>query len=133
MEVLWRGLRKSPHRKDLLPIDKTSLPEDMVFYRGTSTDALGSLKNLSPEELIGKTFTEDGFMSTTRSCAVAQETFLDNMFITIKTTKGTKALDISSISAYEKEEEILFNSGQEMLIISSELKNKVLYITVVAK
>lgn len=60
----------------------------MILYRGTSTEALGSLKNLAP---------------------------------------------ISPISIYKKESEVLFNAGQEMFIMSAEMKNGVLNITVLVE
>jgi len=40
-------------------------------------------------------------------------------------------LDISSISQYITEAEVLFNTGQKMLITSAEVKNEILYITVI--
>jgi hypothetical protein len=100
-------------------LDNASLPQDMVLYRGTSTDALGNLKNLSPDELVGKTFIEPGFMSTSANSAVASGTFSGNMQITIEVSSGAHALDISSISQYSNEAEILFNAGQKMTIISA--------------
>lgn len=45
-------------------LDNPASPQDMTLYRGTSIEALGSLQNLSVDELVGKTFTEQGFMST---------------------------------------------------------------------
>ena len=114
-------------------LNKASLPQDMTLYRGTSTEALGNLKNISPEELVGKTFTESGFMSTSTNSAVASGTFSGNMQITIEASTGTHALDISSISQYSNETEILFNAGQEMLITSAESKNGILYITVLVE
>jgi hypothetical protein len=101
--------------------------------RVTSTAALGNLKTLSPEDLIGKTFTESGFMSTSTNSSVAGGTFSGNLQITIEASSGTHELDISSISRYSNEAEILFNVGQKMRIISAESKNGILYITVLPK
>lgn len=53
------------------------------------------------------------------------------MQVTIETSKGAQALDISSISQYTTEAEVLFNMGQEMLITSAEVKNGILHITVI--
>jgi len=111
-------------------LDNSALPQDMTLYRGTSTDAIGSLQNLSVDELVGKTFTEQGFMSTSISNAVAED-FSGNMQITIEASKGVQALDISSISQYPMESEVLFNAGQEMLITSAEVSDGILYITVI--
>lgn len=114
-------------------LDNASLPKDMVLYRGTSTEALGNLKNLSPEELIGKQITASGFMSTSMSSTVASGTFSGNLQIKIEAFSGAHALDISAISQYSNEAEVLFNAGQKMTIISAESKNGNLYITVLAQ
>ena len=111
-------------------LENSALPQDMTLYRGTSTEALGSLQNLSVDELVGKTFTEQGFMSTSTSKAIA-EGFSGNMKITIEASKGAQALDISTVSQYTTEAEVLFNAGQEMLIISAEVSDGILNITVI--
>ena len=111
-------------------LDNSALPQDMTLYRGTSTEVLGSLQNLSVDELIGKTFTEQGFMSTSTSNVIA-ESFSGNMKMTIEASKGAQALDISSISQYTTEAEVLFNAGQEMLITSAEVSDGILNITVI--
>ena len=111
-------------------LGNSSLQQDMTLYRGTSTEALGNLKNLEPEDLIGKTFIESGFMSTSKNVDVANGIFSGNIQMTIEASIGAHALDISSISQYSNEVEILFNAGQEMLITSAEMKNDILYITV---
>ncbi len=110
-------------------LDKASLPENMTLYRGTSTKALGDLQNLAPEDLIGKIFVEQGFMSTSMSNTVSNA-FSGNMHITIEAAKGAHALDISSISYYASESEVLFSAGQEMLITSAERIKGILHITV---
>ncbi|RDY31161.1 hypothetical protein CG710_011270 [Lachnotalea glycerini] len=114
-------------------LDNASLPEDMVLYRGTSTEELGNLKNLAPEELVGEKFVESGFTSTSTDSAVASGTFSGNLQITIDAPSGAHALDISFVSQYSNEVEILFNAGQEMLITSAESKKGILYITVIAE
>ena len=72
-------------------------------------------------------------MSTSTNSSVASGTFSGNMQITIEAPSGVHALDISSISQYSNEAEILFDAGQEMKILTAESKNGVLYITVLAK
>ena len=52
------------------------------------------------------------------------------MQITINAAKGSHAMDISSISNYTYEAEVLFSSGQEMIITGAEKINGVLHITV---
>ena len=131
-----RGMEKiAPENKSTVKamksaLDNSELPNDMTLFRGTSTDALGPLKNLPVDELVGKKFMEKGFMSTSTSNVVGEE-FSGNMFMTIEASKGAKALDISSISQYTTEAEVLFNAGQEMLITSAEIRNGILHIAVI--
>ena len=109
-------------------LDNSSLPEDMVLYRGTTTKALGDLKNLAPEELVGKTFVEEGFMSTSTS-SVVSNAFKSDMHITIEAAKGAHALNVSAISGFP-ESEVLFGAGQEMLITAAEKTDGIMNITV---
>ncbi|MHC1748096.1 MAG: ADP-ribosyltransferase [Cellulosilyticaceae bacterium] len=111
-------------------LEKASLPNKMTLHRGTSTDALGVLKGELPENLIGKTIVEKGFMSTSMNDAVASETFSGNMQITIQAPIGAKGIDISSVSEYVNEAEVLFQAGTEMVITKAEQIGEVLHITV---
>ena len=110
-------------------LDKASIPNDTVVYRGTSTDGLGSMKNLPPDQLVGKTFTEPGFMSTSTSNSVATGTFQGNMQITIEVPAGAKGMDVSGFSQFP-EAEILFQSGTEMYIKKADYDNGVLKLVV---
>lgn len=110
-------------------LNNSALSQDMILYRGTSTEVLGTMKNLSANELVGKQFVEKGFMSTSKSSIVA-DGFTANMHMTIEASKGVQALDISSISLLPEEAEVLFNAGQEMIIKSATVKDEILYITV---
>ena len=111
-------------------LDKASLTDNMILYRGTSTEALGSYKNLAPADLLGKTIMEKGFMSTSMNNSVAKGMFSGNMHMTIEAPKGSKGLDISSISEYSDEAEILFQVGQEMVITDARVQDGVLNIVV---
>ncbi|TRW22004.1 hypothetical protein FL857_11825 [Criibacterium bergeronii] len=110
-------------------LDRASLPNNMTLYRGTSIEALGEYKNLDPKNLLGKTINEKGFMSTSMNNSVAEETFLENMHMTIEAPKGSKGLDISPISQYP-ESEILFKSEQEIVITDAKVEDGVLKIIV---
>ena len=111
-------------------LDNASLPRDMVLYRGTSIEALGVLKNLPPEALINKEIVEPGFMSTSTRQKVAQGSFAGNVQMKIEAPRGSKALDIASVSHYGGESEILFNLGQKMQITAARKEAGILYITV---
>lgn len=110
-------------------LSNASLPDDMTLYRGTTIDTLGDLKNLDPSELIGRTFPEKGFMSTSTDPAIAKA-FTGDLHITINAPRGAHGLNITSISRHPNETEILFNAGQKMSIISAEKINGILRIIV---
>lgn len=117
---------KTMHNK----LSRSALQEDMTLYRGTSTEALGSLKNLPPDDLVGNIITEDAFMSTSTSSSVANGTFSGNMQMVITAPKGSHGLDISNISYYSGENEILFDYGQNMLITGAKYVGSVLHLDV---
>lgn len=74
-----RGLRPlAPEKQATLEVMKSTLSnsalsQDMILYRGTSIEALGSLKNLSANELVRKQFVEKGFMSTSKHQSILNQ------------------------------------------------------------
>lgn len=108
----------------------SSLPEDTILYRGTSTDALGSLKGLSPDDLVGNIITEDAFMSTSTASSVATNNFPGNMQMIINAPKGSQGLNISNISYFTSENEVLFDYGQKMMITGAKYLNDILQLNV---
>lgn len=70
-----------------------------------------------------------------RDTVVIMKSILNNSELpqdmTLYKGASTEALDISSISQYTMEAEVLFNAGQEMLITSAEIKDGILYISVI--
>ncbi len=104
------------------------LPENMTLYRGTARVGLGKelMDIKDPQELVGKTFREPAFMSTSASKRSAS-VFYDEqamkpggaesaIILEIETEAGARALDISATSKFKGEQEILFDAGQTMLI-----------------
>lgn len=83
------------------------------------------MKGGHPEELLGKTITEPGYMSTARELEPALNFIKakkDNaVLLRIHMKGGEHAMDISDVSYFgEVEKEILFDEGQEMLITGVE-------------
>ena len=112
-------------------LQNQSLPEDMILYRGASTDALGSLKNISPDQLVGKEIIEKGFMSTSTLSSVANDTFSGNMQMIINAPKGAHGMDITGISIFgASESEVLFDYGQKMIITAAKQIDDVLKLIV---
>ena len=112
-------------------LDNSSLNYNKPVYRGTSQEMLGDLRYATPEEMIGKPLVEKGFMSTSSSYEVSMRPeFLKDLHITIDNPMGAHALDVSKISAFTGEKEILFSAGQNMVITSAERVNNILKIHV---
>lgn len=111
-------------------LERSSLSEDMILYRGTGIAEIGDIANLPVEDMVGKSFTEKAFTSTSVNDSVASGTFSGTLHLEIHAPKGSSALDIASLSQFNEEQEILFNVGQKFEIISAEKKGKVLYLVV---
>lgn len=127
-----RGLRELPTECEevvetlLTLLDESYLPKDMVVYRGTHRNNLGPLKNLSPEQLIGKVFIDPGFVSTTKDERIAKIDFRGDVLMKINAPKGARALDISHLNPIEAE--VLINAGQKMKILSAKRRGRRLFL-----
>lgn len=110
-------------------LGKSSLTDDMTLYRGSSTVELGDLMDLAPEELIGKSYTQPGFMSTSSDAFEAQK-FMKNMHVTINAPAGSHGLNIAPISKLPWEAEYLFDIGQQLLITDAKMVDGILHLIV---
>ena len=91
-----------------------SIPADCTVYRGVSSKALGMLRMLPDNMLVGKTFTEHGFMSTSLDRNTA---FGGDMLLEIDVPKGVHGAYVGNISAAgHYESEVLFDAEQPMRI-----------------
>lgn len=126
------------HKNLTNALEKSQLKEDMTVYRGTTVAALGGLAKYirmeEPEELVGKVLTERAFMSTTTDKSVATGTYLSEgaIILNIKAPQGTKALDVSGESQFKDEKEMLFQSGQRMVVERVKQEDGIfnLYVTI---
>lgn len=114
-------------------MNKSQMPKNMILYRGSDIAELGDIGNLSTQDMVGKSFTELAFTSTSTSNQVASGTFSGNLQMRIFAKRGTHALDLSELSHYSGEKEILFGAGQQFTITNANIQNSVLYIDVIAK
>ena len=95
-------------------LDKSRIPCDCVVYRGMSAAALGSLEKLTDRELVGKVYTDNGFMSTSLSC---EDAFRGAVLLEIAVPKGAKGAYVGYISHHgHSESEVLFDMGQYLQI-----------------
>ena len=133
-------------------LNKSSIPNDMKLFRGTVIKEIeGPLKQILniPEGeslnmnmfkadtfdinsfnlngLIGKSFTNKGFSSSSTTSTVAYGFAFDRMndtheiglMLEIDAFEGCNALDITAISLANSENETLFNAGQQFVITNA--------------
>ena len=104
-------------------ISRSKLPDDITVYRGLRAKHLGS----NPEKLIGKTITDNGFLSTSLSHDKASTLFAHSeggAVIELRAFKGQNGFMMEADSPQSPEEhEVLFPRGSSMKIISAEKKN----------
>ena len=110
-------------------LGKSSLADDMTLYRGSNTVELGDLMDLAPDELIGKSYTQPGFLSSSVEYSEAQK-FASNMIVKINAPAGSHGLNIASISKCPWEAEYLFDVGQKLLIQDAKMIDGVLHLVV---
>ncbi|MBI5551138.1 MAG: ADP-ribosyltransferase [Desulfobacterales bacterium] len=94
-------------------LKRADVPEDLVVYRGASKGALGPLKTLPKEQMIGKVIEDKGFMSTS---ILKSSSFNGDIKLKINVPKGTKGAYLGKISCYPNEAELLLDKGQKMII-----------------
>lgn len=97
-------------------LKEAEVPETILAFRGTTKMALGEFAHLTPEELIGKTIIEKGFLSTS---LYPRKHFIDlenGLHMVIIVPKGTKGAYLGSLSKYPLEGEVLFPPRYKMII-----------------
>lgn len=91
-----------------------SIPSTCTVYRGVSSKALGMLRVLPDNMLVGKVISDKGFMSTSLE---RNSAFSNGMLLEIEVPKGSHGAYVGNISAAgHYESEVLFDAGQKMRI-----------------
>ena len=133
-------LKNITDKVDSAILKQDGLNEDMLLYRNTTISSFENLiKNGDIKSLEGQVFTDEAYMSTSVSKGFYNKNFLDTT-ITIKTPKGTKALNMMGISGnaegefllgrnnslyFEKVEESIVNGKKHYEIIATLLPDEV--------
>ena len=95
-------------------LSQAEIPEDCVVYRGASESALGIARVLPDRLLVGRTITDDGFMSTSLDRGSA---FSGKVLFEIDVPKGAAGAYVGDISAAgQYEREVLFDKDQILII-----------------
>ena len=102
-------------------LSKAYIPKRCTVYRGASAQALGALKNLRDEELVGAHVVDLGFMSTSLD---RDDAFYGEVNFVIDVPAGAHGAYVgylSQLGHYEKE--VLFDYRQQLLITKVERDN----------
>lgn len=94
-------------------LEKSTVPQEIVLFRGTDKRILGDLKDLPGKELVGKVIQDKGFLGTS---IFPNRSFIDDLLLVIKVPEGTKGAWIAGLSIFPQEGEFLLNKGQQMKI-----------------
>lgn len=134
-----RGQIKTNDYKDSISVLSKAMNKDTeeIVLRGCDSKTLGINPQLSQQEianrLVGTVFKDKGFLSTTKAESIAKEFSQRGIdgneselptIISIKVPKGIGKCYIDSGLG-----EVLIDKGSSMEIISTELKDGILYIT----
>jgi hypothetical protein len=103
-------------------LDKSSVPEDTIVYRGLHPSVLGG----KPESLIGKTIQDKGYVSTSLSRDVSKN-FSNDTIAEIRVPKGAKGGYMDSVNKPEgqPEYELLLPRNSEFRVVSVEKSGKI--------
>jgi hypothetical protein len=96
-------------------LNKGSIPEPILVFRGTSKKILGELAYLSPEKIVGKEIFEKGFLSTSLYPKQGFINQWNGLSMVIKVPKGTQGAYLGNLGLMN-EAEVLFPPGQKMII-----------------
>lgn len=87
------------------------------MYRHCGRDAFGNLGDVeNPEMLIGKVFTDKGFMSTSVVNKDGSSSGKREFMMKITVPEGVKGAYVNEISTYKDEYEFLFDKGTSIVI-----------------
>lgn len=100
-------------------LSKAVVPEDITVYRGTDLNAIqrylqyDEIGNINYNAMKGTVIMDEGFMSTS---IIKDSAFKDVVSWEIEVPAGTHAGYLENITQVSGEYEVLFNSGQKLLI-----------------
>lgn len=125
-------LRRMDHAFSKMPPVK----EQLTLYRGMNAP----LAVQEPAALIGASFEDKGFTSTSRSKAVAKTFVGGGVLVEITTKPGAKALNVAKLARAgssaalanaRKEQEVLLDRGGKFTVTGYRSENKILVLEVV--
>ncbi len=135
---LWNG---APASKEILKsiewldqaLQRASLPEDMVLYRGVTPGIWEAMKSDPKYITPGKTFPTKGFTSTTYDRTTAwkhasgKAKDADEIaMIEVLAPKGTQALSLEANSYSPQDKEVLINKGTKFKVVEARKDGNVM-------
>lgn len=91
------------------------VPQDFMVHRGTVMKQFGVTSTSQLQQLVGKTVTDRGFMSTSVG---GESAFSGEIALTIQVPKGTPGAYVKSKSSHPSENEFILAAGTKFQIMS---------------
>jgi len=135
---LWNGTPASQNILDAIELldqalQRASLPDDMVLYRGVTPELWDTMKSDSKYVTPGEVFPARGFTSTTYDRATAWKYASKNAndadeiaMIEVLAPKGTHALSLEAHSYSPEDKEILINRNTKFKVIEARKDRNVM-------
>lgn len=122
-------------------LDRSTVPQDVVTYRGTGGRSEVNKAWESGKLTPGAHFNDRGFLSTSLDVQIAQsfQRAKGGVILEIEVPKGSRGLYVgmreydewnSSISANKNESELLLQKGETFRVVSSQKRDGVTYVRV---
>jgi hypothetical protein len=135
---LWNGAPTSKDIRDAIELldqalQRASLPEDMVLYRGVNPPLWEAMKSDPKYVTPGKMFPGKGFTSTTYDQATAWKYASEKAndadeiaMIEVLAPKGTPALSLEAHSYSPSDKDILINRNTKFKVIEARKDGNVM-------
>jgi 2'-5' RNA ligase len=102
------------------------LPNDQTVFRGVNISQFPGITDVSQlPDLVGETFRDEGFTSTSTEMIGRFVPKVDDVLMTIQVPKGYPHVDLAQNSEWTKEKELLLDAGVEFRVISATPPGKI--------
>lgn len=102
------------------------LPNDQTVFRGVSVKQFSGITDVSQlPDLVGETFRDEGFTSTSTEMIGRFVPKKDDVLMTIRVPKGYPHVDLAQNSEWTKEKELLLDAGTEFRVVDATPPGKI--------
>lgn len=115
-DELRQGAHLTPNAKKFKSwLDRASIPEDGVYWRGVTGNYASIMKSIITEGMI---FQERGFMSTSVREDFSASWGSSGILMKVNVKKGAKGASVKHLSHHSSEDEVVFQVGSRMKVLN---------------